>query len=167
MKMQKTILGVILPSFAFSSVALGAEIRVGSWERAAVNADGTNLHQSETIAVASEGTLDKVGTGTYTLPVNRVTQSNPFEVGVRSGTAVLDFADGTQEIATPSVAGVQRNIYAESKGFTRRERKGSCRAVDLPQVSDEVGEELLEAVRLVEGAQRQQRLRSLQRPEHS
>ena len=62
---------------------------------------------------------------------------------------------------------VQRDIYAESKGFTRRERKGSCRAVDLPQVSDEVGEELLEAVRLVEGAQRQQRLRSLQRPEHS
>ena len=105
MKMQKTLLGVVLPSFALSSVALGAEIRVGSWERAAVNADGTNLHQSETIAVASEGTLDKVGTGTYTLPVNRVTQSNPFEVGVRSGTAVLDFADGTQEIATPSVAG--------------------------------------------------------------
>ena len=62
---------------------------------------------------------------------------------------------------------VQRDIYAESKGFSRRERKGSCRAVDLPQVSDEVGEELLEAVRLVEGAQRQQRLRSLQRPEHS
>ena len=90
MRMQKTILGVILPSFALSSVALGAEIRVGSWERAAVNADGTNLHQSETIAVASEGTLDKVGTGTYTLPMNRVTQSNPFEVGVRSGTAVLD-----------------------------------------------------------------------------
>ena len=61
----------------------------------------------------------------------------------------------------------QRDIYAESKGFSRRERKGSCRAVDLPQVPDEVGEELLEAVRLVEGAQRQQRLRSLQRPEHS
>ena len=53
------------------------------------------------------------------------------------------------------LTGVQRDIYAESKGFTRRERKGSCRAVDLPQVSDEVGEELLEAVRLVEGAQRQ------------
>lgn len=31
--------------------------------------------------------------------------------------------------------------------------QGSCRAVDLSQVSDEVGEELLEAVRLVEGAQ--------------
>ena len=53
------------------------------------------------------------------------------------------------------------------KGGLAKGRKGSCRAVDLPQVSDEVGEELLEAVRLVEGAQRQQRLRSLQRPEHS
>ena len=70
-------------------------------------------------------------------------------------------------IITRTVIWVQRDIYAESKGFSRRERKGSCRAVDLPQVSDEVGEELIEAVRLVEGAQRQQRLRSLQRPEHS
>ena len=98
MRMQKTILGVILPSFALSSVALGAEIRVGSWERAAVNADGTNLHQSETIAVASEGTLDKVGTGTYTLPMNRVTQSNPFEVGVRSGLRCLILRMGRRRL---------------------------------------------------------------------
>ena len=73
-------------------------------------------------------------------------------------------------LSTSTLNRVQRDIYAESKGFSRRERKerkGSCRAVDLPQVPDEVGEELLEAVRLVEGAQRQQRLRPFQRPEHS
>lgn len=104
MRMQKAILGAILPSVALSSVALGAEIRVGNWEQAAVNDAGANLIQAESIAVASEGTLDKVGTGTYALPLNRVTQLNPFEIGVRSGNAVIDLAGESQEIAAPSVA---------------------------------------------------------------
>ena len=91
-----------------------------------------------------------------------------IETGLRSGKTVYCIAkELSRPVTTVTRERVQRDIYAESKGFSRRERKGSCRAVDLPQVPDEVGEELLEAVRLVEGAQRQQRLRSLQRPEHS
>lgn len=105
MKMQKTMLGAILPSLALSTAAVGAEVRVGNWERAAANDAGSSLSQAESVAVASEGVLDKVGTGTYTLPLDRVTQQNPFELGVRSGTAVLDFTGGTQEIAAPSVTG--------------------------------------------------------------
>lgn len=46
----------------------------------------------------------------------------------------------------PSVLRVQRDIYAESKGFSRRERKGSCRAIDLSEAFDEMFEKLLEPV---------------------
>lgn len=54
--------------------------------------------------------------------------------------------------ACPSASKARQGLAArEGPNDERR----AARAVDLPQASDEVGEELLEAVRLVEGAQRQ------------
>ena len=117
---------MILPALtALAAFARAADVRVGAWERGWVTNANAVVEQG-TVAVAPEGTFDKAGAGDYALGIDRVLQPNVFELGVRTGTATVDFATaGEASVAAPAVLNeaflwldAERNVAANGSDVT-------------------------------------------------